>query len=220
MSANNGSSFATLLLAMPLTAIALMGVFGVPQFASVIASPGREELIRRPDDSRYREDPFDSAPIYGESESTLIRDDSVDVRSAGSSRTGWENRGERNSLPSFRDAALRAEESPGPDRSRQAPPAMDSNASTNSQLDWRTASRRLSELGIQRYHLERGSTPDTFLFVCLLTPGDNPQVTHRFESENVDPLQAVNTVLIQVDQWLQQRYARNAFPTRSAMLAR
>lgn len=218
MSANSGSSFATLLLAMPLTAIALMGVFGVPQFASVIASPGREELIRRPDDSRNLQDPFDSAPVFGESESLNPRS-SRDSGSEPPSRSAWSDRPESSSPPTWENAPP-ADEPSRPRWPNVAPIVPEQNSATSSQLDWRTASRRLTELGIQRYHLERGSTPDTFLFVCLLTPGDNPQVTHRFESENPDPLEAVNAVLVQVDQWLQQRYAQNAFPARGAMSAR
>ena len=79
-------------------------------------------------------------------------------------------------------------------------------------LSWQAASRKLTELGIEKYHLERGQNEGAFLFVCLFTPGDAPNVTHRFEAEAADPLQAVNQVLGEIDRWLQQRYAANSFP--------
>ncbi len=73
-------------------------------------------------------------------------------------------------------------------------------------LNWQEASARLTELGIKKYHLERGGQEGMFLFVCLYHPSDTPQVTHRFEAEGDNPLVAVNQVLAQVDGWLQQQY--------------
>ncbi len=72
-------------------------------------------------------------------------------------------------------------------------------------MSWRQASARLTELGIKNYHLERGAIDGTFLFVCLYSPPEAPQVTHRFESEADDPLVAVNQVLKQVNGWMQTR---------------
>ncbi len=73
-------------------------------------------------------------------------------------------------------------------------------------LSWQEASARLTELGIKKYHLERGGEEGMFLFVCLYQPSDSPQVTHRFEAEGDNPLVAVNQVLSQVDGWLQKQY--------------
>ncbi len=82
-------------------------------------------------------------------------------------------------------------------------------------LTWRQASQRLSDLGVTNFHLERGDKEGTFLFVCLYSPGDAPQVTHRFESQADDPLLAVNQVLQQVDAWMQERFAKANFPSQS-----
>ncbi len=241
MSTKSGGSFATILLALPLTAIALMGVFGVPQFAPVIASPEAEELIRRPGEARdaLREE---DAPPYGNTEygnneygnTEFNRRDAFAVDS--DSRFESSERGqvagrddERRGTAAWRDQPTTSS-APWADASRSGqggnrvahadgiehrPPVAPATA-----LDWRTASRKLSDMGIDRYHLERGATPDSFLFVCLVSPADSPQVTHRFEAEHSDPLNAVNNVLGQVDHWLQRRYAQQGFQGGNAMSSR
>ncbi|MCA8999568.1 MAG: hypothetical protein KDA80_21415 [Planctomycetaceae bacterium] len=87
------------------------------------------------------------------------------------------------------------------------------------QLSWRQASLKLAEMGIDKYHLEQGSNRESFLFVCLFSPADSQNVTHRFETEAADPLQAVNQTLDQVDQWLRQRYAAQNFPKDTGHLS-
>lgn len=82
-------------------------------------------------------------------------------------------------------------------------------------LTWRQASAKLNDLGVKNYHLERGVSEGTFLFVCMFSPGDSPQVVHRFEAEADDPLIAVNQVLQQIDRWMRSRYAASNFPTRN-----
>lgn len=72
-------------------------------------------------------------------------------------------------------------------------------------LTWTEASARLSELGI-KYHLERGDHEGSFLFVCLYRPQSNPNVMHRFEAEENDPIVAVNKAILQVENWLQEQY--------------
>lgn len=44
MSAKSGGSMATLLMSLPLAAIPLMAIFGIPQFAPVVASPEEDEV--------------------------------------------------------------------------------------------------------------------------------------------------------------------------------
>ena len=48
MRSRSGHSLATLMLTLPLLAIPLMAVFGVPQFVPVIASSVRDEALDRP----------------------------------------------------------------------------------------------------------------------------------------------------------------------------
>lgn len=90
-----------------------------------------------------------------------------------------------------------------------------SSLQNGSILTWRQASAKLNDLGVKNYHLERGVTEGTFLFVCMFSPGDSPQVVHRFEAEADDPLIAVNQVLQQIDRWMRSRYAASNFPTRN-----
>ena len=86
-------------------------------------------------------------------------------------------------------------------------------------LTWRQASQRFSEWGVDNYHLERGATEGTFLFVCMYSPSHAPHVTHRFEAEADEPLLAVNQVIGQIDRWMQQRFANSNFPTRGQSLS-
>ena len=79
------------------------------------------------------------------------------------------------------------------------------NGSLRSPLTWRTAVRRLNALGIRQFRLEPGSREHEFYFCCFLTPRNNPRVTHRFEAEAGDPLQAVEQVLQQITLWQQER---------------
>jgi hypothetical protein len=79
------------------------------------------------------------------------------------------------------------------------------NASLESPLTWRSAVRRLNSLGIRKFRLEPGSREHEFHFSCVLTPRNNPRVTHRFEAEAGDPLRAVDKVLQQITRWQQER---------------
>jgi hypothetical protein len=72
-------------------------------------------------------------------------------------------------------------------------------------LTWRTAVRRLNKLGIRHFQLEPGARENEFQFSCSLTPSDQPRISHRFEAEAAEPLRAVERVLIQIEQWLDQR---------------
>lgn len=233
MSANSGGSFATVLLALPLSAIALMGVFGVPQFSSVIASPHEEEMIRRPGELQTS---MDDAPRFGEFDERRATPQSEreprpfpgserELASSLGSSTSFGNGPQDNDRSNLGRSAHWQEEHSTP-RDNTAPnpwanaPMAQNDSNPTPSLDWRAASRRLSEMGVDRYHLERGATPESFLFVCLVSPADNPQVTHRFEAEHSDPLHAVGDVLGQVDGWLQQRYAQNTFPRNSITSAR
>ena len=79
-------------------------------------------------------------------------------------------------------------------------------------LTWQEASNRLTDLRVSKYHLESGSTPGQFLFVCLFNHPTAPQVIHRFEAEGNDPLVAVNQVITKLDQWIAEESASQAYP--------
>ncbi|MEO1994993.1 MAG: hypothetical protein ABGZ17_06925, partial [Planctomycetaceae bacterium] len=100
-----------------------------------------------------------------------------------------------------------------PNRTPNAPPqnarfnrvlesdSLKTVAAPANRMTWQSAVTALNELGIQHYHLEPGSRSSDFLFTCSYTPPDNPRVTHRFEAESGQPLEAVHKVIQQVRQW-------------------
>lgn len=211
MNGKSGNSLATLLLAIPMTAIAVMGVLGVPQIAPVNASPDQEAVIRRPLESSHPT----SAPSWGEpspQSDTAIPWAHVPHETPHTPH--WSEETSQATDPPIRTAEQRE-----PARNQLAAP-QSGNIARPQLVDWREAARRLAEKGIDRYHLERGANPDSFLFVCLVTPAGEQSVLHRFEAEDTDPLVAVNSVLKQIDGWLQDRYTLQAFPGHGAVSVR
>jgi hypothetical protein len=81
----------------------------------------------------------------------------------------------------------------------------DSAADSGSSLTWRIAVRRLQDFGISDYQLQPGAQADAFHFSCVSPSKDNPRVTHRFEAEAGEPLDAVGKVLAQVEKWRNRR---------------
>ena len=81
-------------------------------------------------------------------------------------------------------------------------PSATATAAAN--LRWREAVKRLNELGVQKYQLSQTEEPFVFQFACDLTHPDNPRITHRFQAEAGEPLQAVAKVIQQVETWSAQ----------------
>jgi len=69
---------------------------------------------------------------------------------------------------------------------------------------WREAVSRLNQLGVQKYQLSQTEEPFVFVFACDLSHPDNPRITHRFQAEAGEPLQAVTKVIQQVETWSAQ----------------
>lgn len=238
MSAKGGGSLATFLFSIPLAAIPLMAIFGIPQFAPVVASPdagtaetekdyrSRAADLFRPYEERGLSQPLSDAPPYEEGLAEL----GEPLETTGSPERrpeGFPDESATADAPQIDGAAERSASEPGgtadthdpwgekvdagaaTDASSAAPPAATS-------LTWREASRQLREMGIEDYHLERGGTDGSFLFVCSFAPAGAAHVTMRFESESEDPLLAVADVLGQVDRWLRQRYAESRNVTAPA----
>jgi hypothetical protein len=242
MSAKAGGSLATVLMSIPLAAIPLMAVFGIPEFTPVSASSDGDQRTVR--DGSHRDDPVSyrrrasdvlaprdvgparratrDDPGDGDPFNSTIEPGGVDrgLRDAGSGDGAVDTHGEPPvprprslaQLPTDAPVSVTRLESdrdvrsaPSDEAARAVPAAVE--ASANSRITWRDASRQLQELGITQYHLERGQQHDTFLFVCMFSPGDSPQVTQRFEAEAHEPLAAVQAVLDQINDWLRQRFA-------------
>lgn len=212
------STIAAFLMSVPLSAIGLMAVFGIPQMApgSLFNKSQDDDIVRgnyfdeeepssrrrrsRGDDHEdhsHRGHDEESAPAFGDK-----------VAEAGESGSGREaspwNRGEArgNARPASHSRLSSDEE--GRDHGAEPRAYMEAGSSN---LTWKAARQRLAELGVTHFHLERGATADNFLFVCMFSPGDDPRVTRRFEAEAPEPLAAVDGVLRQIDGWMQKRFA-------------
>ena len=232
MSSKAGSSIGAFLLSLPVSAMLMMMVFGVPRFSpGTQGSTGWEQAREwigawqgqpgtRQDEFRQggldqarteSADPFarvqrgagtGEAPRWGDG------DDPRRPTRAGASDAAHDSRwpfGDSATFDSPRDAAGHVSPSrglEGDESGRRGQGAFDSTP-----LTWSGARRKLADLGIERFHLEPGLDRDEYLFVCMFTPGDDPQITQRFEAEAGDPLEAVRQVLTQIDGWLAERYA-------------
>lgn len=84
MSGNGGSSVGTFLFSIPLAAIPLMAIFGIPQFAPLGASPERSEGYN--DDERRPDDRFPEDRGYRQRATDLLRSRGFDAQSASADR--------------------------------------------------------------------------------------------------------------------------------------
>jgi hypothetical protein len=228
MSTKQGGSLATLLLAIPLAAIPLMAVFGIPEFTHLSAATPEAsppDLVRQPTISF--DPPADSTATSDERNRRAAADllspapDRTSQHSAGQEQIGWGDVPMATTAePVARTAAPAqpAQTQPSPRPMQTAAPqplirtlegadATPAPAATATGLTWREATRRLEEVGITDYRLERGDMSDRFLFVCRFSPGGDERIVQRFEAEAAEPLEAVENVLAQVESWLQHRFA-------------
>jgi hypothetical protein len=74
-------------------------------------------------------------------------------------------------------------------------------SASNHAFAWKRAVGRLNALGIRDYQLQPGEREGEFNFSCRFAARSNPRVIHRFEAESSDPLEAINQVLRQLDDW-------------------
>ena len=100
--------------------------------------------------------------------------------------------------PKTNDAAGRIEAVPWTD-DRRASEALGQLMAEQS--GWQAAARRLKELGVRKYRLESQIEEQQFLFICSLATSGNPRVVRRFEATADNPLEAVQAVLAQIDEW-------------------
>lgn len=190
-------SLATVLLLVPILAIPLLAIFGVPQLTPAVPS-AMEDLEETSLGEPAGQPSFAAAPVL-ESEAF-----SVQTR-------------ELSQLPSVRGqsetAAPRWGAEEGPDRYRRSRTAT-VEAETVGQakelpgelpLTWKSAVARLDELQIRSFRLEPGQQPGHFLFICSYTPQNSPRLSYRFEAEADEPLRAVGKVLTQIDHWMVSR---------------
>lgn len=115
-------------------------------------------------------------------------------------------------LPADRRSGVRAEGKTAPEqriesgRGTGAAAEFAENAgalaqSPDEQSGWQDAARRLKKLGIRKYRLESRIDEQNFVFMCTFASPDNPRIIRRFEAEADNPLEAVQQVLEQIDEW-------------------
>lgn len=73
----------------------------------------------------------------------------------------------------------------------------------------RSAIARLNAMGITDYQWQPGDHDGEFLFRCRLVSKHNPRMMQRFEAEAGEPLQALEKVLVQIDEWRARRAGRD-----------
>ena len=264
MRSRSGNPLPALLLTLPMIAIPLMAVFGVPQFVPVIASSVSEDA---PDHDRHQtrrsvgvgESIAPIASVMANSPRSLERssDDRLNdlFRPAGHTRS--ESRpmrgdlleqtapfGTRSSLTSTSDEVAMSDsrkdlsdlfgsDAATPDfvdlrstnqtasragaatsdrvasnhRPHVIPAGFPSRPATAAPdgLTWRRAVQRLNELGIDQFRLEPGRDNGDFYFACEFSPDQDSRITRRFEAEAAEPLQAVELVLRQINEWTLRR---------------
>ncbi|MFV0442215.1 MAG: hypothetical protein ACK5Q5_01445 [Planctomycetaceae bacterium] len=223
MGPRGGSSIGAFLMSLPVSAILLMAVFGIPRFDPGTAGESGWQNARQLFDSLRggAEDKSGSDPFRGSGGSRAGEAGPFSQADTLAEAPAWD--GQSNTQGdvsdwrrSFADDRGTPRDSAGSRTAEEAGHSLlrgDAGSSrstaTTATITWTDARRRLADLGVDRFHLEAGLTPDQFLFVCLFSPAGDSRVTQRFESEAADPLVAVEQVLSQIERWSSQRYAQD-----------
>jgi hypothetical protein len=243
MSGNGGGSFAAILLSIPLSAVALMSVFGVPKLSKIVSSIGSDSDSDDESDSRSRsrrrvadqEDEFsiDDAEPWDEAaheEDSFGRSKRPRPVLARASREESDDFGSGRDDFATRDGDESSDESElASDRPRSRKNSGNPFEPTNSvtQADFRTSTggqrsdfagaiRRLATLKVDHWNLEPGLTSGQFLFVCIVDPNATSGTIHRFEAENRDPTAAVDDVIQQISEWRSESTITRSAATESS----
>ena len=255
--------FATFAMLIPMFAIPVMAVFGIPQFAPVVASPAdKSQPEWLADRSFTRIGQSDAFPtrslnlVAAEADRLDLFEPYPETADSGVRRlaaaecqpdpqhssTGLSG-GRRVNIQNDASAAtpvldlfepvgdarpVNVETAPLNQRSRPgmvsrefaaSSEALESysasevstlaqNRTSNTRIarqpvgsSWRDAIDRLNQLGIRTYRLTPSGSDGGYRFMCLVTSADAPQISRRFEAESRDPLNAVDRVLAQVEEW-------------------
>lgn len=212
------SSVGTILLLVPILAVPMLAIFGVPQLTPAVSSHLAAQREQRDslDDAptfapRQREEDALEELAGGSTSELPAWADERDATAASLAKRRQQDRAataaaaEASVASPFQTASAAAAE-PAPRRTRPAPapaaaPVTRSTATDLSGLTWQTAVQRLNELEIRNFRLEPGQQPQQFAFYCSFTPPDSPRVSYRFEAEAEEPLRAVEKVLQQIETW-------------------
>ena len=244
MRSRSGNPLSTWMLTLPLLAIPLMAVFGVPQFVPVIASSVNEEALERsvprrsigvgesalpqsngsaksPRDERLddlffltdrprRENQPVRPAVFGERSSRPVTTTAIGFAESKTDKNLSDLFGTNSGTDDVVDYGARSQT----DSSTRSPTAVSlpairpitvSEDASAEGLTWRQAVRRLNDLGIQQFRLEPGRNHGDFYFACEFSPDNDSRIQRRFEAEASEPLQAVELVLGQIDDWTSRR---------------
>ena len=218
-------SVATVLLLIPILAIPLLAIFGVPQFVPAVPTAGEDPALEATAG-------LDDAPAFAPSSDWDTNGAPAAIAHAHSaSDAAWHQEGSPadSSAASFttitngasergqQTAQATASHEPHGGERQQAiyrrqredgsvmNVAGESPAALGGNLTWKSAVDRLTKLEIRNFRLEPGQQVGQFLFICSYTPQHNPRLSYRFEAEADEPLRAVEKVLAQIDTWLAKR---------------
>lgn len=252
--------FATFAMLIPMFAIPVMAVFGIPQFAPVVASPADksqpEWLADRSFTRIGQSDAFPARSLnmvaaetdrldlfepYPETANSGVRELAAAERRpdqqhsyAGGRPVRIENDAAANApvldlfepvdntrRPNSHSVSPKQRNLPGTVRREVAASSdalisrADSNTSPSAPSrasstriarqpvgsSWRDAIDHLNQLGIRTYRLSPSTSDGRYHFMCLVTSADDPRISRRFEAEGREPLDAVDRVLTQVEEW-------------------
>jgi len=229
-------------MSIPVAAAGLVALFGMPPLSSVIAATrGLNDKIQslnsedgdsqKSSESQFEDWEADSAPGWSDEGTDASKvagkskKKSGDVDDLGFSEFPRDEpedrpRNDKNRRSGFKKqdeiASLDAPKLSSREKSRDKSTDLKDDKST-SPASMKESLKKLNSLGVKHYHLERGADQDTWLFVCLFSPGDDTRVTHRFEAESEDPEGAVSETLKQIDGWLLKRFRDKQPISQAAM---
>ncbi|MBI1348092.1 hypothetical protein GC163_17600 [bacterium] len=205
------SSVASLLLLLPILAIPLFAIFGIPDFVPVVDSAfddvatidpaTTEDAPKFASLDEWQKDTLPPQPLLGES--------SIDGTSGQMRVPGFEQKrsqrfgNDSGSSPAVITPVVWQEE--GASAVAVAGHRTPEPPTGASGLTWKSAVQRLQQMEIRSYRLEPGKDAGQFTFICSYTPQHNPSVSYRFEAEADEPLRAVEKVLAQIDHWMAAR---------------
>lgn len=149
-------------------------------------------------------DPFGSSePLYSPFAEMTSANEFTDVGHSGHSDSMSMNapvQPDGMSLTSFSDSSNSQPVEPAwSDDAQQAPQA------NRIPQTWEQAVRDLNRLGVRTYRLEEDSRRGGYHFFCVFSPQDQPNVRHRFDGTAAKPLDAVVSVLTQIELWRNAR---------------
>jgi hypothetical protein len=213
----------------PLTVLAALAIFGVPEFVTVDASPkpNQDQLANSEIESDLPESmQFDALGdghrYFDGSANKLDQPISTPANSDAAASQLWSDPFQ-GITPSWKSREFRssANDSVFPNESTSTAESTKTAKSTadstsilinNTQplerlipITWQSAIDQLNDYGIRRYSFLAGSRQDSFVFECSYSPPTSPRITLKFQAKARTPLQAVTIVLQQIDYRLRTR---------------